>query len=70
MEYAECEVWKMRSVEKNPVFDGRVLIDLGTYHSLNEGQREMLTEETWTSLIHDNATCIDFNSYLPKYGLM
>ena len=30
--------------EKNPVFDGRVLIDLGTYQSLDEGQREMLKE--------------------------
>ena len=29
---------------KNPVFDGRVLIDLGTYQSLDEGQREMLKE--------------------------
>lgn len=28
----------------NPVFDGRVLIDLGTYQSLDEGQREMLKE--------------------------
>ena len=26
--------------EKNPVFDGRVLIDLDTYQSLDEGQRE------------------------------
>ena len=29
---------------KNPVFDGRVLIDLGTYQSLDEGQRESLKE--------------------------
>ena len=29
---------------KNPVFDGRVLIDLGTYQSLDEGQREKLKE--------------------------
>ena len=29
-------------IEKNPVFDGRVHIDLSTYHSLDEGQREML----------------------------
>ena len=29
---------------KNPVFDGRVLIDLGTYQSLDEGQREILKE--------------------------
>ena len=29
---------------KNPVFDGRVLIDLGTYQSLAEGQREILKE--------------------------
>ena len=27
---------------KNPVFDGRVLIDLGTYQSLDEGQKEIL----------------------------
>ena len=27
---------------KNPVFDGRVLIDLGTCQSLHEGQRDML----------------------------
>ena len=30
---------------KNPVFDGRVLIDPGTYQSLDEGQREMLKEQ-------------------------
>ena len=29
---------------KNPVFDGRVLIDLNTYQSLDEGQRDMLKE--------------------------
>ena len=29
-------------MRKNPVFDGRVHIDLSTYHSLDEGQREML----------------------------
>ena len=29
---------------KNPVFDGRVLIDLGTYQSLDEGQKEILKE--------------------------
>ena len=29
---------------KNPVFDGCVLIDLGTYQSLDEGQRESLKE--------------------------
>ena len=29
---------------KNAVFDGRVLIDLGTYQSLDEDQREMLKE--------------------------
>ena len=27
---------------KNPAFDGRVLIDPGTYQSLDEGQREIL----------------------------
>mgnify|MGYP001795816612 CR=1 FL=1 len=27
---------------KNPVFDGSVHIDLNTYHSLDESQREML----------------------------
>ena len=30
--------------EKTPAFDGRVLIDLNTYQSLDEGQREMLKE--------------------------
>ena len=29
---------------KTPVFDGRVLIKLGTYQSLDEGQKEMLNE--------------------------
>ena len=29
---------------KNPVSDGRVLIDLNTYQSLDEGQRDMLKE--------------------------
>ena len=29
---------------KNRVFDGRVLIDLGTYQSLDESQREMMKE--------------------------
>ena len=29
-------------MRKNPVFDGRVHIDLSTYHSLDEGQREIL----------------------------
>ena len=29
-------------MRKNPVFDDRVHIDLTTYHSLDEGQREML----------------------------
>ena len=29
---------------KNPVFDGRVLIDLNTYQALDEGQKEMLKE--------------------------
>ena len=29
-------------MKKNPVFDGRVHIDLSTYHFLDEGQREML----------------------------
>ena len=29
-------------MRKNPVFDGRVHIDLSTYHSLDEDQREML----------------------------
>ena len=29
---------------KKPVFDGRVLIKLCTYQSLDEGQREMLKE--------------------------
>ena len=29
---------------KNPVFDGRVLIDLGTYQSLDEGQKDILKE--------------------------
>ena len=28
--------------QKNPVFDSRVLIDLGTCQSLDEGQRDML----------------------------
>jgi len=32
------------SYEKNPVFDGRVHIDLSTYHSLDESQKEMLKE--------------------------
>ena len=57
VECGKCGVWKMRSVyfantyyhpspvhimRKNPVFDGRVHIDLSTYHSLDEDQREML----------------------------
>ena len=29
-------------MRKDPVFDGRVHVDLSTYHSLEEGQREML----------------------------
>ena len=32
------------SCQKNPVFDGRVHIDLSTYHSLDESQKEMLKE--------------------------
>ena len=28
--------------KKKPAFDGRVHIDLGTYHSLDEGQREKM----------------------------
>jgi len=31
-------------IRKNPVFDGRVHINLSTYHSLDESQREMLKE--------------------------
>jgi len=31
-------------IRKNPVFDGRVPIDLSTYHSLDESQKEMLKE--------------------------
>ena len=54
--------------EKNPVFDGRVPKDLGTYQSLDEGHREMLKEHGLIviSLIHNNDTCIDINFKLPK----
>ena len=31
-------------IRKNPVFDGRVPIDLSIYHSLDESQKEMLKE--------------------------
>ena len=31
-------------IRENPVFDGRVHINLSTYHSLDESQKEMLKE--------------------------
>ena len=31
-------------MRKNPVFDGHVLIEVGTYQPLDEGQSEMLKE--------------------------
>ena len=37
---------------KNPVFDGLVLIDLRTYPSLDEGQREMLKEHGLVNIVN------------------
>ena len=49
--------------EINPVFVGRVLIELNTYPLLDEGLREMLIEHglLFMSLKLNKATCIDFN---------
>ena len=51
-------------MRKKPVFDGRVHIDLSTYHSLDEDQREGSAERLWTDceyhLIRNNVTSTDF----------
>ncbi|KAK2551242.1 hypothetical protein P5673_028007 [Acropora cervicornis] len=42
---------------KNPVFDGRVLIDPNTYQSINEGQREILKKNGLIVIIDNSRQC-------------